>query len=109
MWEVPDDGGAEEALEVAAAGEFEARDEFFGNGGATDQVATLENSDGEASACEVSGGRQTVMAAADDQSVPFLVPQCARGGAKAPPWPHYSRLVLTLLQRSRDRIISILK
>lgn len=95
LWELPDDGGAEEALEVAAAGEFEARDQFFGNCGAADQVTALENSDGEASACEVRGGRQAVMASADDQSVPFLVLQRARGAAKASS-PHSSLLFLTL-------------
>lgn len=92
--ELPDDGGAEEALEVAAAGEFEARDEFFRNGGTANQVAALEDSDGEASACKVRGGRQTVMATADDQSVPFPVLQRARGAAKAPS-PHSSRFFLT--------------
>ena len=32
-------------------GEFEARDEFFGHGSVADDVATLEDGDGEAGAC----------------------------------------------------------
>lgn len=61
----PDDGGAEEALEVATAGELETRDEFFGDGSAADEVAALEDCDGEAGAGEIGGGGEAVVAAAD--------------------------------------------
>ena len=37
----PDDGGTEKALEVAAAGELESRYEFFGDGGAAEEVTAL--------------------------------------------------------------------
>lgn len=52
-----DQGGAEEAEEVAAAGEAEARDEVgLGDGGAADDATALEHGDGAAGAGEVGGG-----------------------------------------------------
>lgn len=41
-----DDGGAEEALEVATPRELEAGNEFFGHGGAADHVTPFKDSDG---------------------------------------------------------------
>lgn len=88
-----DDGGAEEALEVAAAGELEARYNFFGDGGATYDMASFENGNGETSASQICGGCQSVMAGTDYQRVPFLLPQCVRpaGAATATeaPSPHF--------------------
>lgn len=89
-WDSPDDGGSEEAQEVAAAGELEAGDKFFGDGGAANEVPALEDGDGEAGACEVRGGSESVMAAADNQRVPFLVLQRARSAAAEAPSPHPS-------------------
>ena len=43
----PNDRRAKEALEVAAAGELETRDEFFGDGGTTNKVAALKDGDRE--------------------------------------------------------------
>lgn len=51
-----DDGGAEEALEVAASGELKARDNFFCDGRAAYDVATFENSNRETSASQVCAG-----------------------------------------------------
>lgn len=90
-----DDGRSEKALEVAAAGEFEARDELLRHCGASDDVATLEDCDGETAAGEVGGGGEAVVAAADDDRVPTLVLDGARGGAVADggegPPPHFWR------------------
>lgn len=78
---VPDDLRTEEAEEVAAARELEARDDLLRHGGATNEVAALEYGDGEAAASQVSGGDESVMATADDDSVPFVVgPQIGSGG-----------------------------
>ena len=44
----PDDRRTKEALEVAATGELETRDEFFGDGGTANEVAALKDGDGEA-------------------------------------------------------------
>ena len=91
VWEALDDGGAEEALDVAAAGELKARNEFFSDGSTADDVATLENGDGEARASQVSSGCEAVVAGADHQRVPFLLLQCARGVdvATETPSPHF--------------------
>ena len=72
---VPEDGGAEEAEEVAAPGESEARDEVgFGDRGAAQDGPALEHGDGAAGAGEVRGGDEAVVAAADDHRVPPLAP-----------------------------------
>lgn len=80
-----DDGRPEKALEVAAAGELEAGDELLRHGGASDDVAALEDGDGEAAAGEVGGGGEAVVPAADDERVPALVLEVegAGGGAVA--------------------------
>lgn len=92
-----DDGGAEEALKVATPRKLESRNELFRHGGSANHVPPFENSDGEACACEVRGRREAVVAASDDQRVPFLVLQRAYGAgtaaAKAPP-PHFVYLSL---------------
>lgn len=79
-------------MKVAAAGELEARDEFFGNGGTADEVAALENGDREAGAGKIGGSGETIVAAADHQRIPFLlIEQRARRVAAAAaqvPSPH---------------------
>lgn len=75
-------------MEVAAAGELEARDEFFGNGSTANEVAPLENGDREAGAGQIGGGGETVVAAADHKRIPFpLLEQRARRAAQVPS-PH---------------------
>lgn len=80
---LPGDGGAEEAVEVAAASELEAGDDLLSDGGAADDVAALEDGDGEAGSGKVSRGDQAVVAGADDQRVPFLGREVALGGGGA--------------------------
>ena len=73
--ELPEDGGAEEAEEVAAAGEAEARDEVgLRHRGASQDAPALEHGDGAARAGEVGGGDEAVVAAADHHGVPALAP-----------------------------------
>lgn len=60
-------------MEVAAAGELKARDEFFGNGSTANEVAPLENGDRESVAGQIGGGGETVVAAANHQRIPFLL------------------------------------
>lgn len=99
QFQFPEDGGAEEAVEVAAAGEPEAGNQLLGHGCSADDVAAFEDGDGEAGACQVGGGDQAVMAAADDQRVPFLRREVACGGggadsgAEGSSSPHDSRRV----------------
>lgn len=69
---IPNNGRAEETLEVAAAGELKAGNELLGDGRSANNVALLENGNGEAAPSQISGGRQTVVAAANHQCVPFL-------------------------------------
>ncbi|RZR84171.1 hypothetical protein BHM03_00010937 [Ensete ventricosum] len=79
---IPDDGRAEKALEVATAGEAESGDDLLGDGCATEDVAPLEDSDGEAGASEVGGGGEAVVAAADHDGVPLLVQRGGGGGGR---------------------------
>ena len=92
-----DDGGAEEALKVATPRKLESRNELFCHGSSADHVPPFENSNQEEGACQVRGCREAVVAASDDQRVPFLVLQRAYGAgtaaAKAPP-PHFVSLSL---------------
>jgi hypothetical protein len=70
---LPENGGAEEAEEIAAAGETEAGDEVrLGHGGAPQDSPALQHGDGSAGAGEVRGGDESVVAAADHHSIPSL-------------------------------------
>lgn len=92
MWEALDDGGAEEALDVAAAGESKARNKFFSDGSTANDVATLENGDGEARTSQISSCSEAIVAGTDHQRVPFLLIQCASRidvGTETPS-PHFS-------------------
>jgi hypothetical protein len=55
-------------------------------------VPALKDGDGEAGACEVGSSCEAVVAAANDQRVPFLVLQRARSAAAEAPSPHHSKL-----------------
>lgn len=77
-------------MEVAAAREFEAWNEFFGDGCSADDMAALQDSNGEASTCQISGSSKAIVAAANNQRVPLLLLQRrSRTAAKAPS-PHLS-------------------
>lgn len=71
--------GAQEALEVATARKLEARNNFLGDGGATDDVAALKDSNWETGAGEVGGGSEAIVTTANDKRVPFLLRQGACG------------------------------
>lgn len=81
-------------MEITTAREFEAWNEFLSHSGTANDVAAFEDRDGKAGACEVRGCREAVVAAADDQSVPFLILQSGDGAGVAPaakaPSPHFS-------------------
>ena len=92
-WLTPKDRRTKEALEVAAAGELEAGDKFFGDGGTADEVATLENGDGEAGAGQIGSGGEAIVAAANHYNVQLLLLQRVRTGVAAAaqvPSPHLS-------------------
>lgn len=86
-----DNGRTEEALEIAAAGELEARDQLLRHGGSTDDVTALEHGHGEAAAGQVSGGGEAVVAGSNDQRVPFVLLRSDRPSAEASP-PHVASL-----------------
>lgn len=65
MRDLPDDGGAEEALKITAARELKAWNEFFRYGCPADDMAALKDRHGESTSCEIRGGRQSVMATSD--------------------------------------------
>lgn len=97
----PDDGRPKKALEITAAGELEARNEFLCYGGAADDVPALEDGDGEASACQVCCGCEAIVATANDQRIPLLFLQSARSVATAAtveaPSPHFSFALFLIL------------
>ena len=78
---VPDDRRAEKTLEIATTREFETWNKFLGHSGATNDVAAFEYRNGEAGTCQVRGCSEAVVAAADDQCVPFLILQSGDGAA----------------------------
>src|SRR5262249_31843068 len=67
--EVADDLGPEQRHDVGADGKAEAGKHFFGDGGAAEDVAPLEDQHLAPGAREMAGGRQSVVAAADDNRV----------------------------------------
>ena len=79
----PDDGGPKEALQVTTAGKLETWNDFFCDGSTADDVAPLEDGDGKSSTGEICCGREAIVAAADDQCVPFLILQSTRSSAGA--------------------------
>ncbi len=70
--EFADDFGAKERDNVRTFGEKKAGDDFFGDGGAAEHVATFEDDDLLPSFGEVGGVDQAVVAAADDDDVVVL-------------------------------------
>src|SRR5215469_2833541 len=67
--EVANDFGAQERDDIRADGEFESGDDFFGDGGAAENVAAFEDEDFFAGAGEVGRVGQAVVASADDDRV----------------------------------------
>ena len=72
--ELADDLRPEEADDVRGDARLEARPNLFGDRGATQDVAALEDNDLQPGAGKVSGAGQAVMAAADDDRVIFRRP-----------------------------------
>jgi hypothetical protein len=70
--EFANDFGAEQRDDVGAFGEEEAGDDFFGYGGAAEDVAAFEDENFFAGLGEVRGVDQAVVAAADDDCVVIL-------------------------------------
>ena len=67
--ELADDLGAEERDDVRGDAEPKAREDLLGHRRTAEDVAPLEHHDLESCACEVRGGHQPVVAAADDHGV----------------------------------------
>ncbi len=67
--EVADDLGPQQAHHVGELAEAVAREDFFGDGGATDDLAPLEHDHFLAGAREVRGRDHAVVAGADDDSI----------------------------------------
>lgn len=75
LWRLLENGGAEEAEEIAAAGETEAGDDVrLRHGGASQDAPALKHGDGAAGSGEVCSGDEPVVPAADHHSVPSLSP-----------------------------------
>src|SRR5882757_7284915 len=70
--EFANDFGAEEGDYVRAFGEQEAGDDFFGDGGTTENVAAFEDENFFAGFGEIGRVDQAVVAAADDNCVVML-------------------------------------
>lgn len=78
-------------MEVATARELEAWNKLLRYGCATDDMTALEHSNRESSFSKVGGGRQAIMAGADNKRVPFLLLECANSGCCGEiPSPHFS-------------------
>lgn len=82
-------------MKVTAARKLEAWNKFLRDGGSANDVAAFEDGDGKAAAGEVRSGGEAVMAAADDESVPFLILQRGSSSAKTPS-PHFFLVGLSL-------------
>jgi hypothetical protein len=67
--EVANDFRAQKRDNVGADGEFESGDDFFGDGGAAEDVAAFEDEDFFAGASEIGRVGQAIVAAADDDRV----------------------------------------
>ena len=69
QFEVADDLGPQQAHHVGELAETVAREDLFGDGGATHDLAPLEHDDFLAGARKVRGRDHAVVAGADDDSV----------------------------------------
>jgi hypothetical protein len=67
--EVADDLGSQQADHVRELAEAVAREDFFGDGGATHDLTPLEHDDFLAGAREVGGRDHAVVAGADDDRI----------------------------------------
>ena len=70
--EIANNFGAQERNDIGENGEFEAGDDFFGDGGAAQNIAALEDQNFFARAGEIGRVDQAVVAAADDDDVVAL-------------------------------------
>src|SRR5580704_10937084 len=67
--EVADDFRAKQRNDVRENGKFEPGNDFFGDGGATENIAALEDQNFFARAGEIGRVHKAVVAAADDNDV----------------------------------------
>jgi hypothetical protein len=70
--EIANDFGTEKRNDVGENGKFEAGNDFFGDRGAAENVAALENQNFFAGAGEIGRVDKAIVAAADDNDVVSL-------------------------------------
>lgn len=92
-------------MKVTASRKLEAWNEFLSDGGSADDVATFEDGDGKAGASKVGGGGEAVMAAANDESVPFLILQRSSSCTETPS-PHFSSSLSPLRLSQSNKLYS---